>query len=439
MEKKKIGQLLIEGGYISPGQLKEGLEIQKTKRERICNILMDLGYLSEEDFLEFLSTMPGTASIELSGFEVDQKTLELVRHELARRLELVPLGKLGNLLTVAMVCPLDNAGRKELEETTGLKVRPILCSRSAVLETLDRYYRDLETVNGEEYEEGDLSTLEGPLKLKSIARLVAGIEELPTLPDIVAKVSAVINNPDSSAADLAKVVATDASLSANILKLANSPAFGFSRKVSDIQHAIALLGFKETQALVMSVSVYERLSDSADFDFKSYWNHSFACATLSRLISRSLKAPGMENAFVAGLLHDVGKVVLAVKLRQKREKAISVKTAEGIAEHEAEEKVLGVTHAEIGYLLGEHWLLPPLLTNAIRYHHTPELEPEPKGLGGITFLANRYCKKTPEELTAGTDFDERVRNVLKGIGLSDGTLRVTLEGYAGISSRLSAL
>ncbi len=255
--KKRIGELLIEHGYISTDQLEEALHVQKSKDERIGNILMDLGYLSEAKFLEFLGSMPGTASIDLESCEMSGDILETVRHELAHRLELVPIGKLGNTLTVAMVCPLDKDGQKELEDSTGLKVRPVLCSRSAVVTTLERYYKDTEQEDDICQVADEVSGLEESLKLDGVARLVSEIEELPTLPDIVHKVSETVGDPDSSAADLAAVVATDGSISAKLLKLANSPAFGFSRKISQIQHAIALLGFDETKTLVMSVAALD--------------------------------------------------------------------------------------------------------------------------------------------------------------------------------------
>ncbi|MBI5117735.1 HDOD domain-containing protein, partial [Candidatus Poribacteria bacterium] len=392
MLKKKIGELLVENGYIARDQLERGLQVQKKRKDRICNILIDLGYLTEEGFLEFLATMPGMASLELARCEIDRSILDIIPSELARKLEIVPIGRIGKLLTVAMVCPLDDAARGELESVTGLKVKPILCSKKAVFRAIDRYYgKAADKVSESEAKEGP-SALEYSLKLQRVARLVEEIEELPTLPDIVNAISSVVSDPNSSSSDLAKVIASDGALSAKILKLANSAAFGFARKISDIQHAVTLLGFKETQALAMSVSIVDQFIDKTKFDFRIYWNHSFACATLARLVSRNLGTRGTDIAFVAGLLHDVGNVVLAMSMSGKQEKVSSMHSSIGMSQIDAEEKVLGITHAEVGYLLGEHWLLPAELTKAIRYHHMPELEPAPKGPASIIFLANKFCK-----------------------------------------------
>ena len=433
--KKKIGELLIENGYISPGQLEEALEVQKEKRERICNVLIDLGYLTEERFLEFLSDISDTASIQLSNCEIEREIPKLISRELAVRLEAVPIGKIGNLLTVAMVCPLDSEARKELEQATGLNLRPVLCSRSAVYGAINRYYDppDEESDNG--YEAADeLSELENSLKLRGVAKLVESIEELPTLPDILNVVVSIVNDPTSSAADLAKVIASDSSLSAKILKFANSVAFGFSRGISSIKDAVTLLGFKETQELVISASVLDYFADKKGFDFKAHWNHSFSCATLTRLISLNLKSSVPEGAFSAGLLHDVGKIALAVSVGGIEERLASIDAGGNKPRRQAEEELLGLTHAEAGYLLGEHWLLPKSLTDAIRYHHSPELQPEPASLSGIVFLANIFCKMNASELEAETAFSDDVLDTLRVLGISQPNFRKILGLYSGIAS-----
>lgn len=439
MRKKRIGELLVENGLLTPAQLEEALKVQETKSERLGSILIDLGYLTEETFVEFLADMPGTASVDLAHCRLDREILGLVPKEIARRLEVVPIGKLRNLLTVAMVCPLDEAGQKELEHVTGLRVKPVLCSRRAVYRALDQYYDGSKEVVSSGEPEVDIPALEQSLKLRRVAKLVEEIEELPTLPDIVTLLSAVIHDPNSSATDVARVIASDSALSAKILKLANSAAFAFSRKISNIQHAVTLLGLREAYTLALSVSVIDRFTTVDRFDFRAYWNHSFRCATLSKLISSSLRDREIESAFVAGLLHDMGKVVLVMTMRGKHERAVSFPSAAGMTPIEAEEKVLGLTHAEVGYLLGEHWLLPVELTSAIRYHHLPELEPESRGLAAVVFLANTFCKVDSLAPEPGTEFDGRVLELLKQLDLPEGVLRAALQSYGSIADKITLL
>jgi len=433
-EKKKIGQLLVENGFVTADQVQRALEVQKTRRERICSILIDMGYLTEGDFLEFLGMIPGAASIELSACEIEREIIDLVSMELAQRLELVPIGKLGNSLTVAMVCPIDEAGREELEKVTGLKVRPVLCSRSAVYTALERYYKESQKDILEEGAGEDLSTLEGTMKLRRVAKLVEEIGEIPTLPSIVNLISEIVNDPNSSATDLAKVISTDVGLSTKILKLANSAAFGFSREISNIPHATPLLGFRQTQALALSVPIFENLINMAKFDFAAFWSHSLRCAKLSKLISLTLTGRGVESAFVAGLLHDMGKVVLAMSMRGRQEQVESLKTSAHLTPVEAEEEVLGITHAEVGYLLGEHWLLPHALTSAIRYHHSPELQPEAESLADVIFLANSFCKIDPSRLEQTATFDDKVLEILGKLAISEVVFQKTLESYSSMAT-----
>jgi HD-like signal output (HDOD) protein len=436
MEKKRIGELLIEEGYVTDDQLRKALTVQKTKRDRIGSILIDLGYLTEQSFLEFLGNIPGMASIELPRCEIDREILNLVPKKIARRLELVPIGKLKNLLTVAMVCPLDEVGRKELEEVTGMRVKPVLCSRGAVSMALARYYNGTEDGEPRHDPEKNLSELEQSLKLRRVARLVEEIEELPTLPDMLNLLSSVVHDPHSSATDVSRVIASDSALSAKILKLANSAAFGFSRKISNIQHAVALLGLKETYAFALSVLVVDQFAELTQFDFRGYWNHSFSCASLAKLISSGMESRMSESAFVAGLLHDMGKVVLAMSMKGKHDKAASLLQADVKSPVEAEEKVCGVTHAEVGYLLAEHWFLPPELTQAIRYHHAPELQSATKGLAPIVFLANSFCKTAsvsePEPAVEG-----KVVEALRKLGLSENVFRSRLRSFAEMSDTMT--
>ena len=439
MEKKKIGELLIEGGWVTSEELEKALDVQRGRGERIGKVLIDLGYLTEESFLDFLSTIPYTPSVDVSGCEIGQEIVDLVPGKLAHRLELVPIGRVGNVVTVGMVCPLDESGKKELEHATGLKIRAVLCSRAAIFGALHRYYGKPEEAYDEHVTEDDFSMVEGALKLREVARLVKDIEELPTLPEVLSRVSSVVNDPTSSAEDLAEVIATDFALSAKILKIANSPAYGFSRRVSDIQHAITLIGFKETQTLAISVSVLDQLNYGPEFEVRSYWKHSLSCATLAKLISLNLKVGGTESAFVSGLLHDMGKVILARETSEKSGGAPLLRSTTGMTTLEAEEKLFGITHAEAGYLLAEHWLLPTVVSDAIRYHHLPERESTPKAPTSIVFLANALCKTDPLQFTETVVFDERVREVLDMLDMSEDTLRMTLNSYSDIASDIPNL
>jgi HD-like signal output (HDOD) protein len=268
------------------------------------------------------------------------------------------------------------------------------------------------------------------MKLQRIGRFVEQIDELPTLPDILLLISSIANDPKSSAGELATAISSDASLSGKLLKIANSAAYGFIREISDVQQAVTLLGFGETQRLALSVSVFNQLTDLAEDEFRASWNHSFKCATLSRLISLNIRSAAVEGAFVAGLLHDIGKIALAMSMHGKQAKVNSLCAHDGIDRLETEEKIFGITHAEAGYLLAEHWLLPSSLTSAIRYHHSPEMAIEDNTLASVIFLANGFCKLSAEELRADPPFPDSVSQALERLRLSETVFRNALRYLA---------
>jgi len=423
VEKKKIGELLLQNGYIDSEHLEEALEVQKSSSDRICNILIDLGHLSEDSYFEFMNAIAGIGSIDLSGYEVDLDLIRLIRHPLARRLEIVPVGKMGRLLTVAMVCPLDEAAKTQIEDTTGLKVMPLLSARSHVLKVLDGSYKKFKA-------ERDLSRFQMALEPKAVAKLVAGIETLPALPDVLSEVSSMACDADSSIDELASLISTDCSLSVRILKLSNLAAFGFSRKISNIRQAIGILGLKEAQRYAASVPVYHSGDDKAEFDYRAYRKHSLSCARLAKFVSLNLKICKAEDAYVAGLLHDMGKIVLAVKKRRKQGKVPPHRSAAGNFGQRTIEESLEVSHMDVGYCLGENWNLPHTLTNAILYHHNPDIDPAPGSLSCIVSLANTFCRLEPSELEENIAFDWTVLETLEALGLSQIAFRQTLKAYA---------
>ncbi|GAB4342837.1 MAG: hypothetical protein Kow0099_20760 [Candidatus Abyssubacteria bacterium] len=431
VKKKRIGELLVEAGYVSAEQIGEALEIQKTTPKRICAILLDLGYLNEESYLDFMKKTLSTATIELKSCRIDKDVLDLIPRDLAVNLEAVPVSKIGNMLTVAMACPLDVEGQKRLESQTGMKVRPVLCAQSAIRSAIENHY---ETPKEDDGAEDEATHAENYSALAHVIRLVNVVDELPTLPEIVGVVSSIANDPNSSAADLAKVIESDGSLSAKILKLANSAAYGFSRRISSVHNAVALLGFKETQALVTSVKVFDYFVDRPGLDFRNYWNHALTCATLTRLLALNLKSRETENAFVAGLLHDVGKLVLAMADRGAIEGIHDLCSDGVVLSRHMEEELLGVSHAEVGYLLADHWLLPESLSATIRYHHEPDRTPEPRTLPVMVYLANIFSKKKPEELGMQAAFADDIIKMLDLLGLSESAFQKTLGIYSGLAS-----
>lgn len=202
------------------------------------------------------------------------------------------------------------------------------------------------------------------------------VEELPTLPGISMQVMQMVNDPHTSAFELAKLIEKDAALATKILKTVNSAYYSLSRKIGSIQHAIGFLGFRKLSQLIVSVSVFKDLSVSESaYSMKKFWIHSLLTAECARSISAVLKKNRDDDAYTAGLLHDIGKLFMVKYFPEIMHSALAKSDAESLYAIDAEKQVIGTDHAEVGALLANKWRLPEFIIDAIRHHHETGEEP----------------------------------------------------------------
>jgi len=207
------------------------------------------------------------------------------------------------------------------------------------------------------------------------------VENLPTLPVIVQQIQKLIENPNSNMSQIALIITRDQSIAARVVRLVNSAFYGLGNKISSIQQAIMLLGLNTVKNLVIGVSVvktFEGAHNASIFDREKFWLHSFACATGARLIARKLgREP--EDYFMAGLLHDIGILVLDQFFHEEFIEIVQQTLRTNKELTDVETSVLGITHCEIGGFMAAKWRIPEYLSLAIRHHHKPllfELETE---------------------------------------------------------------
>jgi putative nucleotidyltransferase with HDIG domain len=231
-----------------------------------------------------------------------------------------------------------------------------------------------------------------------IKRITESIISLPTLPAVVSKMIELVDNPKTSAASLARLISTDQALTAKILKLANSAYYGFPREISTVNMAIVVLGFNTVKDMGLSLSVFEVFKDiegSKVFEVSKFWEHSIACGAAARLLARRIRYKFVGEAFVAGLLHDIGKVILNQYVHKEFIEIINLASSQEKTLDEAEEEIIGTNHAEVGSWLAEKWNLPKIIVDSIAYHHKPwEAKAEPL-LVAIVCVANyltQLCK-----------------------------------------------
>jgi len=196
---------------------------------------------------------------------------------------------------------------------------------------------------------------------------VLAVKNLPTLPKVLEEVTALMEDPNTSIEQIAKVITFDQVLSAKVLKMVNSPVYGFPGRISSIQHALVLLGFNVIRGLIISTSVFDEMNKT----MVGLWEHSVGCALASGEIAKALGLKDPEEYAVAGLLHDLGKVVSAVQLPEIKPELEAMVRDGDMSFLAAEKKLLGFGHDRVNAWLAAHWNLPPAISEAISYHHKP--------------------------------------------------------------------
>lgn len=231
--------------------------------------------------------------------------------------------------------------------------------------------------------------LEDELLMDAISRM----ESLPSLPSLYIEVVAEMNSPNCSLKKVGEIISKDLGMSAKILQLANSAFFGHPQQVTSISGAILFLGVESIKALVLSVKVFSLFdcSHAPDFSIAKLWDHSISTGMIARSIAtqNDLDQGKIDEAFMAGLLHDVGKLVLWDRIPHKYLEIAAMEKTSGCLFWEAEQKTLGTTHAQVGAYLMALWGLSESLVDAIAFHHFPNKSPN-QGFStlSIVHLAN---------------------------------------------------
>jgi putative nucleotidyltransferase with HDIG domain len=253
---------------------------------------------------------------------------------------------------------------------------------------------------------------------EEIKEKVQTIIQLPALPTIAMEVVEMVDNPKTSASTLGKLISTDQALTAKVLKIANSPFYGFPKKISTIDFAIIVLGYDALKEIVISISLVSSLQKKSDtqFDAKSFWDHSIASGVLARRLARDLGYRVSGEVFVGGLLHDMGVSVVHRYFKNEYKRIIEIARETDLTFVEAEESVLGVTHADVGGWLAERWNLPDHLVEAIAHHHTPAKAERNMELVSLIHVADVFSSRMatkPIEFDKGLDFDQEALTKLQ--------------------------
>lgn len=207
-----------------------------------------------------------------------------------------------------------------------------------------------------------------------IVELVKGVGGLVTLPDVFIRINQLVENPSSTTSDIAKVVSQDPSFTVRLLRVANSPYYGLSSTVDTVSKAVAIIGTSQIRNLALSTSVASTFAglpnDLVSMD--NFWHHSLYCALTARILAKQARKCDPEAVFTAGLLHDIGELVIFNRLSALAKEVLLLVLDSGdeLPVYEAEWQIMGFDHAQVGGELARQWHLPSMLEECIAYHHS---------------------------------------------------------------------
>jgi HD-like signal output (HDOD) protein len=206
-------------------------------------------------------------------------------------------------------------------------------------------------------------------------RILGALDKLPPFSPVLTRLLATLADEDVSFGELAGIIETDAVLAGNLLRVVNSPLYGRISTINSVRHAVAILGSVKIRNLVLGLSVSRRWAGSrvpAKWNARKFNQHSLAVAVLSDLVALETRVPYPEGAFTSGLLHDVGKLLIAVAMPAEFETVFETYKAGGDSAVDCELEMLGATHAEISGAIMNRWKLPKPIQEAVEYHHSAD-------------------------------------------------------------------
>lgn len=241
--------------------------------------------------------------------------------------------------------------------------------------------------------------IETKLKQERLLRIIEDeLQDLPPLPAVIVRVMQTVNDPATSASDLNRLISADQALASKVLRLVNSSYYGFPRKISTVTNAVVILGFNTVRNLTTSLGVFNAFDSHGQktaLNRDQFWAHSLGTAVAASAVARrkGIGSKAVEEVFIGGLLHDIGKLFLDQYFPDQYAIAMKLASAAKISIWESEKTAPGVGHALVGKRIAEKWNLPPSLTSMITLHHQPSFAKEHFELTATIQAADHLARK----------------------------------------------
>jgi putative nucleotidyltransferase with HDIG domain len=207
----------------------------------------------------------------------------------------------------------------------------------------------------------------------TVERLLLETPSISSLPGAYTRLNDAVNDPRTSSRDVANVITEDTALAARLLKIANSAFFGFPSRIDTISRAVTLVGTRQLRDLALATSIIQQFDglSTGMVTMESFWQHSIACGVVARILATHRREPNVERFFIAGLMHDIGRLLMFSTIPELVMEALDEAECSQELLYRTERKLLGFDHADVGGALLRQWKLPVHTVNAIAYHHRP--------------------------------------------------------------------
>lgn len=228
--------------------------------------------------------------------------------------------------------------------------------------------------------------------LETARRMVAKIDDLPTIPIVATQVLQLLDDPDVNVDKVADLMLTDQIMTARVMKMVNSPIYRPSHEITSLKRALVYLGIRHIKEIALTSSFISAFEDKGGvIDLSTFWAHAFGVGMVSKIIAEKLRYPDTEKAYLAGIIHDIGEVVLSYYHADAFSKILTTIRERPLRLIDLEQEVFQTTHSEIGYCIAEKWNFPEAYREVILYHHTPREATSDPVLCSIVNLADLFC------------------------------------------------
>ncbi|MBK1691638.1 HDOD domain-containing protein [Ectothiorhodospira mobilis] len=265
----------------------------------------------------------------------------------------------------------------------------------------------------------------------TIEQMVDQATGLVSLPAVAVRLNALVEDPEATVADIGRLISQDPALTIRLLQVANSPFYGLSHRVDTISRAVNVIGIRQIRDLVLATTVAKAFEGIPNelMSMEDFWRHSIYCGLVARLLAEDTGLRETESVFIAGLLHDIGRLLIFNREPDEAHQAFLLGIAKGggMPPQRAEREVLGYDHAQVGGALAGHWNLPDNLIHCIRYHHEPLATPEYPQQVALVHIANTVAHMAELDTRDPEDAPPIEPGVWERAGLDPSILRSLIE------------